>query len=480
MSSHSPLNLYEDPTAAGLKHATPADLKLKRRAAAQARYREKHRASLSKRAAKITRITRRTTDAEYRERQRKRKYIEEHGLTAYYEHYVPVPGRCHIDISDDNDSDDASHPTHTDKYSNNGPEGAGKPAHVTNPNFACKCSPTCAMPCSLDAPCAMPFFPGDDFKGAAYHSNSRRLHYYMVWDYGLYSTRLDAERVGNAGSIRSLFTFEAATRKWRYLCRRRHCGMLDAAAEDSSDSDPDSEHSADDVDGTVSASSPQRSASFVSTAGTAPAPAVVRHMRKRAFIPTCPPAPAAVPPRKTSATPLPEVTSRASSRVASSRKADTPLPLYLDDSDEEPEASSRKRDTPTPMSSPEKKRRKPISPVAPSSGTLSSASSLTASSASLTAVEAGASVSSDLRRLQPKATRDASKSSGVAGPSTAADKGNALAPTVLFNNRTRKLYKDPELAMEEMDSTDTVQVFKYEELVEYLSAGPKGKGRSTA
>ncbi|KAJ7484574.1 hypothetical protein FB451DRAFT_1169617 [Mycena latifolia] len=61
------------------------------------RHREK--VALTSRATRVAAIKQRDIDADYRERQRKKKFIEKHGVSAFYKHYLPqheLQGKKHL------------------------------------------------------------------------------------------------------------------------------------------------------------------------------------------------------------------------------------------------------------------------------------------------------------------------------------------------------------------------------------------------
>ncbi|KAJ7484575.1 hypothetical protein FB451DRAFT_1169618 [Mycena latifolia] len=309
--------------------------------------------------------------------------------------------------------------------------------------------------CSVAMPCKFHLFTTPDFKGSAYHDRSRRLNYYLLWDFGVFTTRAEAENVGNEDDIKIYFN--------------------DFSGE--SDDDDDLE----EVQEVLAPPPPPMPRPMTAPAGYRP---MAKSLRRPAF-------------STSGRAPLP------SSNVQSSQGPSlctTPLPLFREDDDDEvSRPPSRKDETAglatTPVGTPFTKRRKPVergrAPLSVASSTaVSSASSLSASSSPPASLHIGASVSSDPCRLkgaegqQGPAGIKAPKRAG-ASTNAAMARSNPAAPKVagvrlLYNNSTRKVYKSPALAMEEMQSTETVQVFEYEDLMDYLSAAPDGRGSSVA
>ncbi|KAJ7074923.1 hypothetical protein B0H15DRAFT_806582 [Mycena belliarum] len=514
---------------------SPEELKRLPHSKAQARYREKsrktwrgpvillgngcasappfippHRENIrrSHEAMQAAALRRRNIDADYRERERKKRFIDQHGVDAFWEYYYPqheAQGKSHLPGLNLNQLKVEAERRSAQESCESREAGSKKKKSKSRGDaseIGIHASSLILVMCSFNTPCEMPFSESPNFKGTDYHDKSRRLHYYLVWDFGTFASRLEAENVVSSTEILIFFTIRDARRKWARLCRKKHCGGEDLSDDDNPSGNSSVEGTESDIgDPIATPSAPQQ------------VPTVTRHSRKinasgpprsssRMPVPppTAPrtPAPMMGTPRRAAtlvrsgstprATPLP-----LDRKAPESPKRDTPkkptkrpsitMPLYQDDDVEMEVRPSRKRSTTPAIGVPTSQKR---AKSAASSPTVSSPSSLSSSSLGL-----GASVSSDPRRLDgveeriavagPSSVAGASVSSdprrpngggeriAVAGPRSAAG-ALAESPQVFLNLSTRRLYKDVTLALQEMEGGERLQIFKYGEMEQYLSA----------
>ncbi|KAJ7441235.1 hypothetical protein FB451DRAFT_1191117 [Mycena latifolia] len=455
------------------------EVKRQQHAEAQARYRErnlektrelarermkKHRekVALTSRATWVAAIKRRDIDADYRERQRKNMSSKAKALARPLFRGLGSPS-----------------PRGSENSGVEAEEGEGRTIGARKDGGGQKGS---------DGHIVTDFhlFTTPDFKGSAYHDRSRRLNYYLLWDFGVFTTRAEAENIGNEDDIKIYFKYKHAKRRWAQLCRRFHCAVVD---EDGSDFSGESDDDNDLEEEEEVPEPPPMPRPVTAPAGYRPMAKSLRH-------------PAFSTPGRVL---LPSSNVR-SSQGPSPRT--TPLPLFREDDDDEVSSPPSRKDetaglTTTPVGTPLTKRRKLVErggapPSVASSTAVSSASSLSPSPSPPASLHIGASVSSDPCRLKGAEARKHVGVSSNAGSSSiearkragastnaAMARSSPAAPKVagarlLYNYSTRKVYKSPALAMEEMQSTETVQVFEYEDLMDYLSAAPNGRGSSVA
>ncbi|KAJ7468535.1 hypothetical protein FB451DRAFT_1177324 [Mycena latifolia] len=369
---------------------------------------QRARTRLSPNAMREGALKRRDTDADYHERQCKksallksestrkltshRKFIEHHGVTAFFDYYLPeheLQGKKHLPGLRFEELENLAPQAQKMRESKkNKAKDGKKKARVE--------------------------------KGIDYHDQSRRLNYYLVWDVGLFSTRGTAEIVSDADDIKMYLTHAQAEHKWAQLCRRRHCNAVQDA-----NTDDESGDNRDDVPAVPQQNTPMPCSVM--------APTVKRLIAKMLRRPAL-----STPGRRGHPVSLPQ--------------------------------AQRGGDTPQQASQPL------TSPSVASSPTVSSASSLSTSSGTHTSLGIGESVSSDPRCLNGTEARKP-MNPAVAGSSSTA--GRAAPSRLLYNNSTQKVYKNAALAMEEMESSEMVQVFDYDDLMDYLSFTPKTKWPST-
>ncbi|KAJ7489989.1 hypothetical protein B0H11DRAFT_1912511 [Mycena galericulata] len=242
---------------------------------------------------------------------------------------------------------------------------------------------------------------------------------------------------------------------------------------------------------TAAATAPQHTStapSMAASTSTSPRPAAAPRRT-----PTAPstaastsasPRPAAAPRR------MPTAPSAAASTFASPRpavsavrqpapRAETPPPVYAVESGSESssEPTSPARTAPAPAM-----RDPGISPSVSSVSSLSSMgasedlplrrSASSASRAGLASPPAGASTASSASRPLAGASTASPASRPPAGASSAASAARAGGPSsiLLFNNGTRRFYKNAAMAVDEMTDRESVEVVDYEEVGEFLSA----------
>ncbi|KAJ7197839.1 hypothetical protein GGX14DRAFT_573991 [Mycena pura] len=149
------------------------------------------------------------------------------------------------------------------------------------------------------------------------------------------------------------------------------------------------------------------------------------------------------------------------------------VPLFREDDEVSPLSRTRKRpthlvlpNTPGPDASPSHA----TPPSADSAGSISSVSSLSASVSS--SASRFAPPLRSLSRCPPSSRPDAPYLHAGSSASTGAGANSSHHPElpVLFNNSTRKLYKDVATAVREMGKKDSIQVLEVEDLEEFLSA----------
>ncbi|KAJ7742392.1 hypothetical protein B0H14DRAFT_3515117 [Mycena olivaceomarginata] len=364
----------------------------------------------------------------------------------------------------------------------------------------------------MDA-CDMPFFPNaGNFAGFQEHDKNPRKFWFLVLSDGLFTKKTDADAVVGSSKVYIFFTRKEARDKWDKNCLRRHAHNGDGRVV------PDSE--AEDSDG-ASLSSDEDSSSKRSASSTAGRPTPVRNTaaRRTASQKSYSSAPKATPPPKHESpcvsAPLRFGSPRPKSRAPV--KKEFVLPLFREDTPPlEMEVDTAPVHEPTPRTKASSKN-----PSLASGSSVSSVSSISATSsegvahphpfrdlaASVSApraapspsrlpnrVPAAAAAKSPSRPLSrvpaavpetgasvpfpPAARAPTPGSSASAGPRARAGASNSGASNsrapYLYNERSRKLYKDVQRAMEEMADTNTVQVVDYKDAVQCLSAGRQG------
>ncbi|KAJ7874662.1 hypothetical protein B0H14DRAFT_3437477 [Mycena olivaceomarginata] len=337
--------------------------------------------------------------------------------------------------------------------------------------------------------CDMPFFPkAGNFAGFQEHDKNPRKFWFLVLSDGLFTKKTDADAVAGSSKVYIFFTWKEARDKWDKNCLWRH---------------------AHNGNGRVV---PDNSSSKCSASSTAGRPTPVRNTAacRTASQKSYSLAPKATPPPKRE---LPRVSAplRFGSPRPKSRapvKKEFVLPLFREDTPPlEMEVDTAPVHEPTPRT---KASSKNPSLASGSSGELGvlhlgdifggcgssppiprpcrlhvrpACSALTlAPSQRVPAAAAAKSPSRPLSRV-PAAVPETARaptpgSSASAGPRARAGASNSGASNsrapYLYNERSRKLYKDAQRAVEEMADTDTVQVVDYKDTVQCLSAGRQG------
>ncbi|KAJ7687990.1 hypothetical protein B0H14DRAFT_2653516 [Mycena olivaceomarginata] len=317
--------------------------------------------------------------------------------------------------------------------------------HATQPNLF-----------SSGSPSALSVEYNSNYKNDSDHDSNTRKFWFLVFGKGLYTKkktqacRTDADAAAGSDNGVHIFNTRAqASRAWSRHCRRRHsagCHETKDPAAHQSDADSDTDDDTEDP-GAPSHSTQEgpetvlkgevvgKSERLTSTARAVSARAV------------------SVPVKRAAAT-----TPKA--EPASPKK----LPLYadMDDSDDDlcKSDSSIASRAPSAFSGLEEDKDVPMPlshPIAPSSPTMSSVSSLATSSV---ATSTFLSISGALRATAPPA----------AGPSTAPAPTETLSAHMLFNRGTRVLYDDPKSALAEKNTGESMQVVDAREIIPLISA----------
>ncbi|KAJ7816684.1 hypothetical protein B0H14DRAFT_2602488 [Mycena olivaceomarginata] len=364
-----------------------------------------------------------------------------------------------------------------------------------------------------------PFFPNaGNFVGFKEHDKNPRKFWFLVLSDGLFTKKTDEEAASGSSKVYIFFTRKEARDKWDKNCLQRHTHDGNGRVV------PDSEEE-EDSDG-ASLSSDDNSPSMRSVSSTASCPTPIRKT-------TVPPAHRTTLQNSPKPTPPPKresprvsallhiVSPRPQSRIPV--KKEFVLPLFRDDTPPlEMEVDTAPAHEVTPRSKPLKTGATPLhstSLATPPSGVSHPHPfrDLTASvsaprappspsrfpnrapptssegvshphpfrdlSASVSAPRVPPSPSRFPSRapaatsvhLPPAARGSASGSSGSAAPHPHAGGPNSgpsnSRPPFLYNETSRKLYKDAQKAIQEMGDTDTVHVVDYKDAVQYLSAG---------
>ncbi|KAJ7821995.1 hypothetical protein B0H14DRAFT_3471052 [Mycena olivaceomarginata] len=376
----------------------------------------------------------------------------------------------------------------------------------------------------MDA-CDMPFFPNaGNFTGFKEHDKNPRKFWFLVLSDGLFTKKTDADAAAGSSKVYIFFTRKEARDKWDQNCLRRHTHdgdgrvVPDSEAENSDGASVSSDENGSSMRSTASnpgrptASTPGRPTASTTgrpTASTAGHATPVRNAaaHRTASHKSYSSAPKGTPPKRESprvSAPLRMVSPRPQSRAPV--KKEVVLPLWREDT---PPLEMEVDTVPVHDATPST-RVSSQNPSLASSSSVSSVSSISATSsegggqphpfrdlaASASTPRAAPSPSRLLNRVPaaapkkgasvpfpPAARASTPGSSASAAPraragasnSGASNSGtsNSRAP-YLYNETSRKLYKDAQKAVEEMGDTDTVQVVDYKDVVQCLSAGGRG------
>ncbi|KAJ7326443.1 hypothetical protein DFH08DRAFT_968335 [Mycena albidolilacea] len=338
--------------------------------------------------------------------------------------------------------------------------------------------------------CDVPFFANaGNYVGFKEHDKNPRKFWFLVLGHGLFTKKTDADAVAGSSKVLIFFTRNEAREKWAKYCLRRHT------------------HGGDGEDGDgASASSDEDSASMRSVL-----PTLGRQTRVAGAAAHRTPlrtAPKATPPPKRESSrvsvPLPVVSPRPQSHapVKIERvKKEFKLPLYRDDTppmememDAAPIGKATVGTTALKTGATLSRNANPATPppavfsslvssVSSISSTSSEGHSLRHPTASKSAVHAPPSPLRFLNRAPaaspqmgasaplPPATRAPTAGSSASAAPRAHAAGSSAQPAFLYNETSRKLYKNVQKALQEMANGDSVQVVDYEDVSQYLSAG---------
>ncbi|KAJ7140862.1 hypothetical protein C8R44DRAFT_866548 [Mycena epipterygia] len=350
--------------------------------------------------------------------------------------------------------------------------------------------------------CDAPFFPNTgNYVDDKEHDGNPRKFWFLVLEIGLFTKKTDADPLCQPEEILIFFTKKLALAQWATHCRKRH-------AHDGDDivpkSDPGSESSAEEDNSTSPSRSSHSSLVPLMRPAAPRGPQILRGANARKTTPVSlkREGSAVKPPVSTRCgtssphKPLPQYlddddipacppASIKREGVPVKRKV-VPLPLYRDDSPPtSAERDSGKRSaravTSTPTTGSKHARGRPSPALAPwpprSPPTSPNSSSLSLSSMSVSSLSSASTtvVPSDQGTPQKAPRHAASVSSATTGSGTSPSHA-AASPSarLLYNNTTRKIYKDAEKAVREMVTTETVQVVECEDVVGYC-AGQGGK-----
>ncbi|KAJ7789147.1 hypothetical protein B0H14DRAFT_3503326 [Mycena olivaceomarginata] len=344
--------------------------------------------------------------------------------------------------------------------------------------------------------CDVPFFANaGNYVGFKEHNKNPRKFWFLVLGHGLFTKKTDADAVAGSSKVLIFFTRNEAREKWAKYCLRRHTHGGDGEVVPDSE-DGDGASASSDEDGTSMRSVSPTLGRQTRVAGAA---------AHRTPLQT---APKATPPPKRESSrvsvPLPVVSPRPQSRapVKIERvKKEFKLPLYRDDTppmEMEVDAApigkatvgtaalktgatpSRNANLATP---PPAVFSSSVSSVSSISSTSSEGHSLRHPTASKSAAHAPPSPLRFLNRAPaaspqmgasaplPPATRAPTAGSSASAAPRAHAAGSSAQPAFLYNETSRKLYKNAQKALQEMADGDSVQVVDYEDVSQYLSAG---------
>ncbi|KAJ7826483.1 hypothetical protein B0H14DRAFT_3467661 [Mycena olivaceomarginata] len=310
--------------------------------------------------------------------------------------------------------------------------------------------------------CDVPFFTNArNYVGFKEHDKNPHKFWFLVLGHGLFTKKTDADAVAGSSKVLIFFTRNEAREKWAKYCLRRHTHGSDGEVV------PDSK----DGDG-ASASSDKDGASMRSVS-----PTLGRQTRVAGAAAHRTPlrtAPKATPPPKRESlddTPPMEMEvdaapiGKATVGTAALKTGATP---------------SRNANPATP---PPAVFSSSVSSVSSISSTSSEGHLLHHPTASKSAVHAPPSPLRFLNRapavspqmgasapLPPATCAPTAGSSASAAPRAHAA-GSSAQPVFLYNETSRKLYKNAQKALQEIADGDSVQVVDYEDVSQYLSAG---------
>ncbi|KAJ7343743.1 hypothetical protein DFH08DRAFT_810295 [Mycena albidolilacea] len=363
----------------------------------------------------------------------------------------------------------------------------------------------------MDA-CDMPFFPNaGNFTRFKEHDKNPRKFWFLGLSDGLFTKKTDVDAAAGSSKVYIFFTRKEARDKWDQNCLRQHTHdgdgrvVPDSEAENSDGASVSSDENGSSMHST--ASNPRRPTASTTgrpTASTAGRPTPVRNAaaHRTASHKSYSSAPKGTPPKRESprvSAPLRMVSPRPQSRAPV--KKEVVLPLWREDT---PPLEMEVDTVPVHDATPSI-RVSSQNPSLASSSSVSSVSSISATSsegggqphpfrdlaASASTPRAAPSPSRLLNRVPaaapkkgasvpfpPAAHASTPGSSASAAPRAhagASNSGtsNSRAP-YLYNETSRKLYKDAQKAVEEMGDTNTVQVVDYKDVVQCLSAGGRG------
>ncbi|KAF8183272.1 hypothetical protein K438DRAFT_1975139 [Mycena galopus ATCC 62051] len=336
------------------------------------------------------------------------------------------------------------------------------------------------------------------------HDENTRKMWFIVFGEGLFTKKTDAvayalkNDVVNDDSVHIFNTKAQALRCWARHCRRRHangCHNSADASEYESDADSDTDHDTEAPALPSDGSRRQRKCEGSAKPIVKREPAVLVKGEpvvkaetlsvKREGKPVMMGPPTISSRRSASVRPKRAQSGSAQTAPAPARVPSPKLPLYVDDTDDDLFASDSEVSVPLAASRANTRALSTLTedndvpmaaPPPPVSPTMSSVSSLTATSLA----SSGFSAASHSTCAPPFAPASSASRAGsrVPGPSGAPPPLAASASTssgmrplyMLFNRRTRVLYGDPEVGVEEMQPGNSMQVVEPGDVASWMGS----------